>query len=65
MELERNTEERPLSVQAEFATLEPIFHHPEIGTSRGVYEQMTEPSFWEVGAFGRSALRWNDAPSND
>lgn len=32
---------------------EPIFHRPELGTSRGQFERMTDERFWEVGASGR------------
>ena len=32
---------------------EPIFHRPELGTSRAHFEQMTDERFWEVGASGR------------
>ncbi len=32
---------------------EPIFHRPELGTSRAHFERMTDPAFWEVGASGR------------
>lgn len=32
---------------------EPIFHRPELGTSRAHFERMTDIHFWEVGASGR------------
>ncbi len=32
---------------------EPIFHRPELGTSRAHFERMTDKAFWEVGASGR------------
>ena len=32
---------------------EPIFHRPELGTSRAHFEHMTDEAFWEVGASGR------------
>ena len=32
---------------------EPIFHRPELGTSRAHFERMTDEDFWEVGASGR------------
>ncbi len=32
---------------------EPIFHRPELGTSRAHFERMTDTAFWEVGASGR------------
>lgn len=31
---------------------EPIFHRPELGTSRADFERMTDEQFWEVGASG-------------
>ncbi|NDJ26164.1 DUF4440 domain-containing protein [Nostoc sp. B(2019)] len=36
---------------------EPIFHRPELGTTRADFEQMTEKTFWEVGASGRRYSR--------
>jgi hypothetical protein len=36
---------------------EPIFHHPEFGTTRQDFEQMMDPDFWEVGASGRRYSR--------
>lgn len=32
---------------------EPIFHHPEFGTTRTEFASMMAPEFWEVGASGR------------
>jgi hypothetical protein len=32
---------------------EPIFHRPELGTTRADFERMTHPDFWEIGASGR------------
>ncbi len=32
---------------------EPIFHRPELGSSRAHFEAMTDEGFWEVGASGR------------
>ncbi len=32
---------------------EPIFHRPELGTSRADFEAQTAADFWEVGASGR------------
>jgi hypothetical protein len=57
MEHPRITDQRLLAVQSELAALEPIFHHPKLGTSREAYEAMTEDSFWEVGASGRRYSR--------
>jgi|SRR6476646_2982887 hypothetical protein len=36
---------------------EPIFHRPELGTTRTDFENMTVPDFWEIGASGRSYSR--------
>jgi hypothetical protein len=32
---------------------EPIFHRPELGTSRQDFQNMTASDFWETGASGR------------
>jgi hypothetical protein len=39
-------------VLAELMNREPLFHRTELGTSREVFETMTAPDFWEVGASG-------------
>ena len=36
----------------ELVRREPIFHHPEFGTTRADFANMTVPDFWEVGASG-------------
>ena len=46
-----------LQVLEELKQREPIFHHPEFGTTRQDYEKMTDPEFWEVGASGRRYSR--------
>ena len=46
-----------LAVLEELKQREPIFHHPEFGTTRGAYENMTDAGFWEVGASGRRYSR--------
>lgn len=46
-----------LAVLEELRQREPIFHHPEFGTARRDYENMTDPEFWEVGASGRRYSR--------
>jgi hypothetical protein len=46
-----------LAVLEELKQREPIFHHPELGTARRDYENMTDPEFWEVGASGRRYSR--------
>ncbi len=40
-------------VLRELLAREPIFHHPEQGTTRRDFEAMVDPGFWEVGASGR------------
>jgi hypothetical protein len=46
-----------LQVLEELKQREPIFHHPEFGTTRLDYENMTDSEFWEVGASGRRYSR--------
>ncbi len=52
-----NTNPHLLAVLAELKRREPIFHRPELGTTRADFENMTDPSFWEVGASGRRYSR--------
>ena len=51
------TEPRLIPVLEELKKREPIFHHPEYGTARADFENMTVPDFWEVGASGRRYSR--------
>ena len=44
-------------VLQELRAREPIFHHPELGTTRADFERATEEGFWEVGASGRRYSR--------
>jgi hypothetical protein len=37
----------------ELRAREPLFHRPELGTTRSDLEAMTTEDFWEVGASGR------------
>jgi hypothetical protein len=46
-----------LAVLEELKLREPIFHHPEFGTTRRDYEHMMDADFWEVGASGRRYSR--------
>jgi hypothetical protein len=46
-----------LAVLEDLSSLEPIFHRPELGTTRAGYENMTTVDFWEVGASGRRYSR--------
>lgn len=57
MEPKLTTEPRLLEIQRELEKREPIFHRPEFGTTRADFENMTEPTFWEVGASGRRYSR--------
>jgi hypothetical protein len=50
-----NTEN--LDILNELIQREPIFHHPEFGTTRQDFENMTDSSFWEIGASGRRYSR--------
>ncbi|MBS0421687.1 MAG: DUF4440 domain-containing protein [Proteobacteria bacterium] len=43
----------PPTVLVELQNREPIFHRPELGTTRADFEAMTAEDFWEVGASGR------------
>jgi hypothetical protein len=38
---------------SELFAREPIFHRPELGTTRADFEAMMAPEFWEVGASGK------------
>ena len=40
------------AVLTDLISREPLFHRTEFGTSREVFESMTMPDFWEVGASG-------------
>lgn len=51
-EPKRVTEPHLLPIMEQLMALEPIFHHPELGTTRDVYEGMTDPGFWEVNGSG-------------
>jgi hypothetical protein len=44
-------------VLAELSGREPIFHRPELGTTRADFERMTVEDFWETGASGRRYSR--------
>jgi hypothetical protein len=46
-----------LEVLEELKRREPVFHHPEFGTTRADYENMMDSEFWEVGASGRRYSR--------
>ena len=41
------------AILRELIAREPIFHRPELGTSRSDFERMTASDFWEIGASGK------------
>jgi hypothetical protein len=57
MEPYRQTAPHLLGVLAELKQREPIFHRPELGTTRRELENMMEETFWETGASGRRYSR--------
>ena len=46
------------AVLEELKAREPIFHHPEFGTTRADFDSMMHQEFWEIGASG---LRYSRA----
>jgi len=57
MEPTLSTDPSLAGVLDELIKHEPIFHRPELGTTRTDFENMTAPDFWEVGASGRRYSR--------
>jgi hypothetical protein len=57
MEPTLTTDPELTEILAELSRREPIFHRPELGTTRADFEKMTMEDFWEVGASGRRYLR--------
>jgi hypothetical protein len=57
MEPELHTAPQLLEVLDELKQREPIFHQPKFGTSRRDFENITDPTFWEVGASGKRYSR--------
>jgi hypothetical protein len=51
------TESRLREILEELSGREPVFHRPELGTTRADFEGMTDEGFWEVGASGRRYSR--------
>lgn len=51
------TEPRLRDILQDLRSREPVFHRPELGSSRADFERMTEEGFWEVGASGRRYSR--------
>ena len=57
MEPTLTTELELQGILAELSSREPIFHHPEFGTTRADFERMTTEDYWETGASGRRYSR--------
>jgi len=57
MEPKRVTDVKLLAVQQELICREPLFHRPELGISRDVFESMVSDDFWETGASGKRYSR--------
>jgi len=53
MEPDLSTDPALLAILEELKSREPIFHHPEFGTTRADFENMMDEDFWEIGASGR------------
>ena len=51
------TDPKISDVLDELKRREPIFHRPELGTTRADFERMTDSAFWEIGASGRRYSR--------
>jgi hypothetical protein len=45
------------SIIDQLIRLEPLFHHPELGTSYSAFDAQTAGDFWEVGASGQCYSR--------
>lgn len=51
------TQPKLLDILQELRRREPVFHRPELGTTRADFAAMTGEGFWEVGASGRRYSR--------
>jgi len=49
----KSSQDEEPDVLGELVRREPIFHRPELGTTRADFERMMAPDFWEIGASGR------------
>ncbi|TSD47404.1 DUF4440 domain-containing protein [Rhodococcus sp. KBS0724] len=56
-EPDRNTKPELLELLTELKCREPIFHHPELGTTGEDFNRLTDPDFWEIGASGHRYSR--------
>ena len=57
MEATLLTDPALMGVLEQLQRREPIFHRPELGTTRADFEKMMMADFWEVGASGRRYSR--------
>jgi hypothetical protein len=57
MEPELHTAPGLEEIQRELVAREPLFHRPDLGTTRADFERMTTEDFWETGASGRRYSR--------
>jgi hypothetical protein len=46
-----------MSLIDELKAREPLFHRPELGTTRADFERMIVPEYWETGASGTRYTR--------
>jgi hypothetical protein len=51
--MQRANDKELAEVLQQLKAREPIFHRPELGTTRADFERMTAIDYWEVGASGR------------
>jgi len=51
------TDPKLTRVLEQLQSREPIFHRPELGTTRADFEKMMAADFWEVGVSGRRYSR--------
>ena len=52
-----STDPALLGILEELKRREPIFHRPEVGTTRADFDDMMHADFWEIGASGRRYSR--------
>ena len=57
MEPKLTTPQHLVAILDELKRREPLFHRMELGATRRDFENMMDPSFWEVGASGRRYSR--------
>jgi hypothetical protein len=57
MEPDLSTSPELAPILAELIAREPIFHRPELGTTRADFERMMAEDFWETGASGQRYSR--------